>query len=87
MPDVTVGRENSGDIRIYYEDHGVGPPVVLIHGYLADAHVWEKQEPALLNAGYRVISYDRRGSGRPAALPSAMTTTPSPPTLASCSRH
>jgi non-heme chloroperoxidase len=70
MPYVTVGRENSGDIRLYYEDHGTGPPVVLVHGYLADGHSWEKQEPALLTAGYRVIAYDRRGSGcssRPAA--------------------
>jgi len=69
MPYVTVGRENTGDILIYYEDHGSGTPVVLVHGYLADAHSWEKQEPALLAAGYRVISYDRRGggaSGRPA---------------------
>ncbi len=64
MPYVTVGRENSGEIRIYYEDHGIGLPVVLISGYLADAHAWEKQEPTLLTAGYRVISYDRRGSGR-----------------------
>jgi non-heme chloroperoxidase len=70
MPHVTVGRENTGDIRIYYEDHGTGPPVVLVHGYLADGHSWEKQETALLTAGYRVITYDRRGSGcssRPAA--------------------
>jgi non-heme chloroperoxidase len=70
MPFVTVGRENSGDIRIHYEDHGAGPAVVLIHGYLADLQAWEKQEPALLDAGYRVVSYDRRGSGyssRPAA--------------------
>jgi non-heme chloroperoxidase len=70
MPFVTVGRENSGDIRIHYEDHGAGPAVVLIHGYLADLQAWEKQEPALLGAGYRVVSYDRRGSGyssRPAA--------------------
>jgi non-heme chloroperoxidase len=70
MPDVTVGRENTGDIRIYYEDHGAGAPVVLVHGYLADGHSWEKQETALLAAGYRVITYDRRGAGassRPAA--------------------
>jgi non-heme chloroperoxidase len=63
MPYVTVGRENTGDIRIYYEDHGAGPPVVLAHGYLADGGSWEKQEAALLAAGYRVITYDRRGSG------------------------
>jgi non-heme chloroperoxidase len=70
MPFVTVGRENTGDIRIHYEDHGAGPAVVLVHGYLADLQAWEKQEPALLDAGYRVVSYDRRGSGfssRPAA--------------------
>ncbi len=63
MPYVTVGRENTGDIRIYYEDHGAGPPVVLVHGYLADGRSWEKQEAALLAAGYRVITYDRRGGG------------------------
>ena len=53
MPYVTAGRENTGDIQIYYEDHGAGPPVVLVHGYLADGHSWEKQEAALLAAGYR----------------------------------
>jgi non-heme chloroperoxidase len=70
MPYVNVGRENTGDIRIYYEDHGAGAPVVLIHGYLADGQSWEKQESALITAGYRVITYDRRGGGgssRPAA--------------------
>jgi len=63
MSYVTVGRENSAAIRIYYEDHGQGAPVVLVHGYLLDAHSWEKQETALLAAGYRVITYDRRGFG------------------------
>jgi non-heme chloroperoxidase len=63
MPCITVGWENTGDIRIYYEDHGTGPPVVLVHGYLADVSSWEKQEAALLAADYRVISYDRRGGG------------------------
>jgi non-heme chloroperoxidase len=63
MPYVTVGWENTGDIRISYEDHGAGSPVVLVHGYLADGRSWEKQEAALLTAGYRVISYDRRGGG------------------------
>jgi pimeloyl-ACP methyl ester carboxylesterase len=70
MPYVTVGRENTGDIQIYYEDHGAGPPVVLVHGYLADGRSWEKQEAALLAARYRVIAYDRRGGGassRPSA--------------------
>jgi non-heme chloroperoxidase len=68
MPFVTVGRENSAAIRIYYEDHGSGSAVVLVHGYALNGHSWEKQEAALLAAGYRVITYDRRGfgaSGRP----------------------
>jgi non-heme chloroperoxidase len=64
MSYVTVGTENSADIQIYYEDHGSGQPVVLIHGYPLDRHSWERQERALLGAGYRVITYDRRGFGR-----------------------
>lgn len=64
MPYITVGRENSGPIQLYYDDHGDGRPVVLIHGYPLDGRSWEKQEPVLLDAGYRVISYDRRGFGR-----------------------
>jgi non-heme chloroperoxidase len=63
MPFVTVGRENSAAIRIYYEDHGSGSPVVLVHGYALNGHSWEKQEAALLTAGHRVITYDRRGFG------------------------
>jgi len=61
--ELVVGRENSGAIQIYYEDHGQGAPVVLVHGYLLDGRSWEKQEIALLAAGYRVITYDRRGFG------------------------
>jgi pimeloyl-ACP methyl ester carboxylesterase len=64
MPFVTVGTENSTSIDLYYEDHGEGQPVVLIHGYPLDGHSWEKQSAALLKAGYRVITYDRRGFGR-----------------------
>ncbi len=63
MPYVTVGQENSAAIQIYYEDHGSGPPVVLVHGYALNGHSWEKQEAALLAAGHRVITYDRRGFG------------------------
>jgi non-heme chloroperoxidase len=63
MPYVTVGRENTGDIQVYYEDHGAGLPVVLVHGFLADGHSWEKQETPLIDAGFRVICYDRRGGG------------------------
>ena len=64
MPYVTVGKENSGDISLYYEDHGSGTPVVLIHGYPLSGAAWEKQTAALLGQGYRVITYDRRGFGR-----------------------
>ncbi len=64
MPYITVGTENSTTIDLYYEDHGTGQPVVLIHGYPLDGHSWEKQSAALLDAGYRVITYDRRGFGR-----------------------
>jgi non-heme chloroperoxidase len=64
VPYVTVGTENSTDIDLYYEDHGQGQPVVLIHGYPLDGHSWEKQSAVLLDAGYRVITYDRRGFGQ-----------------------
>jgi len=64
MSKVTVGQENGADIEIYYEDHGVGQPVVLIHGYPLNGHSWEKQERALLAGGHRVIAYDRRGFGQ-----------------------
>ena len=64
MPYVTVGKENSAPIELYYEDHGTGQPVVLIHGYPLDGHSWEKQIPVLLAAGKRVIAYDRRGFGQ-----------------------
>jgi len=63
MPYVTVGKENSGNLELYYEDHGTGKPVVLIHGYPLSGASWEKQVPVLLDAGYRVITYDRRGFG------------------------
>jgi non-heme chloroperoxidase len=64
MPHVAVGKENSGNIELYYEDHGNGPAVVLIHGYPLSGSSWEKQVPVLLNAGHRVITYDRRGFGK-----------------------
>jgi pimeloyl-ACP methyl ester carboxylesterase len=64
MPYITVGKENSGNIDLYYEDHGSGKPIVLIHGYPLSGASWEKQVPALLEAGHRVITYDRRGFGK-----------------------
>jgi len=64
MPHLTVGHENSGNIDLYYEDHGSGKTVVLIHGWPLSGASWEKQIAALLEAGHRVITYDRRGFGR-----------------------
>jgi non-heme chloroperoxidase len=64
MPYVSVGKENTGNIDLYYEDHGAGKPVVLIHGYPLSGASWEKQVAALLAAGRRVITYDRRGFGK-----------------------
>ncbi|QTJ67829.1 alpha/beta hydrolase [Rhodococcus sp. ZPP] len=64
MAYIEVGTENSTPIEVYYEDHGTGQPVVLIHGYPLDGNSWERQSAALLTAGYRVITYDRRGFGQ-----------------------
>jgi pimeloyl-ACP methyl ester carboxylesterase len=64
MPFVTVGTENSKPIDLYYEDHGEGSPVVLIHGFPLSGRAWERQERALIANGHRVITYDRRGFGK-----------------------
>ena len=64
MPFVTVGQENSAPVELYYEDHGSGSPVVLIHGFPLSGRAWERQERALIAAGHRVITYDRRGFGK-----------------------
>ncbi|WP_017241342.1 alpha/beta fold hydrolase [Streptomyces sp. SS] len=64
MPYITVGQENTNPVELYFEDQGAGQPVVLIHGFPLDGHSWERQSAALLDAGYRVITYDRRGFGR-----------------------
>jgi non-heme chloroperoxidase len=63
VPFISVGQENSGPIDLYYEDHGSGQPVVMIHGFPFSGAAWEKQVSALLRAGYRTITYDRRGFG------------------------
>jgi pimeloyl-ACP methyl ester carboxylesterase len=63
MPYLTVGRD-AGNIDLYFEDHGVGKPVVLIHGFPLSGRSWEKQIPSLIDSGHRVITYDRRGFGR-----------------------
>ncbi|WOF21893.1 alpha/beta hydrolase [Microbacterium betulae] len=64
MATITVGTENSTPVELFYEDHGTGQPVVLIHGYPLDGSSWEKQTAALLDAGHRVVTYDRRGFGK-----------------------
>ncbi|HEX3841549.1 MAG TPA: alpha/beta hydrolase [Acidimicrobiales bacterium] len=64
MPYITVGQENSMPIDLYYEDHGSGSPVVLIHGFPLSGRAWERQERALIANGNRVITYDRRGFGK-----------------------
>ncbi|MEE1618560.1 alpha/beta fold hydrolase [Brachybacterium sp. J153] len=64
MGTITVGTENSTPVELYYEDHGSGRPVLLLHGYPLDGHSWELQTRALLEAGHRVITYDRRGFGK-----------------------
>src|SRR3954471_20372311 len=64
MGAITVGTENSVDIALHYEDKGTGQPVVLIHGFPLDGNSWEGQVPPLLEAGHRVVTYDRRGFGR-----------------------
>src|ERR1700745_3507546 len=64
MPFFSVGTENSGLIELHYEDHGAGTPVVLIHGYPLSGRAWDRQVPVLLEAGHRVVTYDRRGFGK-----------------------
>ncbi len=63
MARLAVGTENGSDVELYYEDHGAGKPVVLIHGWPLSGRSWENQVPALVDAGHRVITYDRRGFG------------------------
>jgi non-heme chloroperoxidase len=64
MPHLSVDTENNTDVRIWFEDHGSGRPVVLIHGYPLNGDSWERQTTVLLDAGYRVVTYDRRGFGK-----------------------
>ena len=63
MPLLKVGIEANQPVEIYYEDRGSGKPVVLIHGWPLSGRSWEAQVPALIAAGYRVVTYDRRGFG------------------------
>ncbi len=63
MPRLTVAHENKTPVELHYEDHGTGKPVVLIHGWPLSGRSWENQVPALIGAGFRVVTYDRRGFG------------------------
>ena len=63
MPKLIVATENQTPVELYYEDHGAGKPVVLVHGWPLSGRSWEAQVPALVAAGFRVITYDRRGFG------------------------
>jgi len=74
MPYVTVGKENSGNIELYYEDHGSGKPVVLIHGYPLSGASWEKQVPVLLNE-VTGSSLTTAGASESPASPAQATTT------------
>ena len=73
MPYITVGKENSKDIEIYYKDWGSGQPVVFSHGWPLSADAWEDQMSFFLKRGYRVIAHDRRGHGRSSQTVAAMT--------------
>jgi non-heme chloroperoxidase len=64
MPYITIGKENSNDIELYYKDWGSGQPVVFSHGWPLSADAWEDQMVFLASHGYRCIAHDRRGHGR-----------------------
>lgn len=64
MTDVTADQGLTHDVKIHVEDSGGdGRPVVLIHGWPLSGASWSDQVPALAEAGYRVVTYDRRGFG------------------------
>jgi non-heme chloroperoxidase len=87
MGTIAVGRENSTPIGLYYEDHGSGPAVVLLSGWPLDSRSWEPQVHALLEAGHRVITYDRRGFGLSSRPTEGYNFTHSPATSTRCSRR
>jgi non-heme chloroperoxidase len=64
MPYITIGKESSDNIDLYYKDWGSGQPVVFSHGWPLSADAWEDQMMFLASHGYRCIAHDRRGHGR-----------------------
>jgi len=65
MPNlIKTTAQKDTNVSIYYEDQGSGQPIVLVHGWPLSDRMWEYQVPVLVEAGYRVITYDRRGFGR-----------------------
>jgi len=64
MSYITVGKEDSSDIKIYYKDWGSGQPIVFSHGWPLTSDAWEDQMLFLASHGYRCIAHDRRSHGR-----------------------
>lgn len=64
MPRLTVSRAvGTPDVELHYTDAGSGRPVVLVHGWPLSGRSWESQVGPLVDAGFRVVTYDRRGFG------------------------
>jgi non-heme chloroperoxidase len=87
MPYITVGKENSKDIELFYKDWGTGQPVVFSHGWPLSADAWEDQMVFLASRGYRCIAHDRRGHGRSSQPWNGTTWTPTPTTWRSWSKR
>lgn len=54
--------ETRDDAKIYYEDHGAGPPIVLVHGWMCSSKFWQKNVTELAKE-FRVVTLDLRGHG------------------------
>lgn len=63
MPYIDISQSQSKSVKLHYQDFGEGSPVVLIHGWPLSGRTWEPQVADLVDAGFRVITYDRRGFG------------------------
>lgn len=64
MSFIETTSTEKGNLQLYYEDYGEGQPVILIHGWPLSGQMWEYQVEEIVNAGYRCITYDRRGFGK-----------------------